>query len=258
MWDNFSGGRHGFKSSCGDQLVLAAGIWRARRLLKASAQKAAAAVALALATACGRTSASVYAWRGTPDVVLDRRTVELRPPVFEEDAVRLAEVFKYGADGAVVEVEECSLGVPVEVEAYADPRVPKEAAILDREAAVVVEPETGDLLSILASGGGREWLNAAFGIMRRSALTLATCGGPERYRLDHVVSWIKASGDWSLDPRRAAPLVPAVAVPAGPRPLRAVPRGVQKVGRPSRHGEGRRGGLGRPAGLPREVLRGGA
>jgi hypothetical protein len=168
---------------------------RLQRLSKEAGREAALAAALALASACGPRRASVYAWRGAPDAVIAQRDVELDSLSPGE----LAGLFRRGAEGIVLGVEDCPIGA-VEVEAYASPSVPVEAAVVSVPLDVLAEPlEFGDFYALAEERPGelRRWLDAAFAEMEKRRVA------GRRGLLDAVL-WVKASRDWGFSP--GAPL----------------------------------------------------
>jgi hypothetical protein len=191
-------------------------LWRSRTgLLPTSARRAAAAVALAFASACGPRQAVVYTWRGTPDVVLDQRIREIKRRAAEEEIAELTEPFKHGAEGVVLEIDNCPPGVSLEIEIYADPRIPKAAAITDDELDVIIEPSgyvndthIKDFYTLIAADPDtvKTWIEDALREIYIKNITVATYRGPRTHPLRRLIAWIKATKNWSFHPRNAIPL----------------------------------------------------
>ena len=116
-------------------------VWRPRAGLKPrSYRRVSAALGLSLASALTRLGFRVseaYAWRGTPDAAAEKLDVEIKRDAVREIAQRLERL-----SGVTITLEG-RLGpaeLAVDVDIYADSRVPVLAAATKEEAEVLAEP----------------------------------------------------------------------------------------------------------------------
>ncbi len=193
-------------------------------LMSASRRRVAAALGLALAAALRRVgsfeTAEVYAWRGTPDaayIVGGRINVEpgRRVDISIVDAV--AEELRKRWDGVTLTLTG-RLGraeLDVDVDIYANERVPVRAAITNEGVDVLAEPRghIGDRvvesfyeLFDVEHEKMKALVDELTAEMRRMELEVGTYIGTRMHPLWRLVARMYALRDYSFAPEDAAPL----------------------------------------------------